>query len=84
MAQKARGVDFDRGSITSKVKNSLSVVIPVITTSLKKAQDTAVALQIRGYKPGQKLTSLREKSWSSNDSILLVVTVLSILSAIIL
>jgi energy-coupling factor transport system permease protein len=84
MAQKARGVEFDKGSFPSRVKNSLSVVIPVITTSLKKAQDTAAALQIRGYKPGHKLTSLREKRWSSSDSILLVVTIFSVLSAIIL
>jgi len=84
LAQKARGVEFDRGSFPSRVKNSLSVVIPVITTSLKKAQDTAAALQIRGYKPGHKLTNLREKRWSSNDSILLVATIFSVLSAIIL
>lgn len=84
MAQKARGVEFDKGKLPSRVKNSLSVVIPVITTSLKKAQDTAAALQIRGYRPGHRLTSLREKSWSSNDSIILLVTIFSILSAIIL
>lgn len=84
LAQKARGIEFDKGSIFSRVKNSISVVIPVIATSLKKAQDTAAALQIRGYRPGHKLTCLKEKSWSLSDSILLVVTILSILTAIIL
>ena len=46
MAQKVRGVEFDKGSLFKKVKNALTVVIPVIVTSLKKAQDTAAALQI--------------------------------------
>ncbi|MCP5457814.1 MAG: energy-coupling factor transporter transmembrane protein EcfT [Thermotogae bacterium] len=84
MAQKARGVEFNGGSFFKRVRNSLSVVIPVITTSLKKAQDTASALEIMGYEPGYTLGSLDKMSWSINDSIILISTAVSITAVVIL
>ena len=83
MAQKVRGVEFDKGSLFKKVKNALTVVIPVIVTSLKKAQDTAAALQIHFRSSSRAGIHLRVSRWKLPE-ILLTATAFTALLVVIL
>ena len=51
-AQKARGVDFDEGSIVQKVKALIPILIPLFATSLKRADSLAIAMEARGSQGG--------------------------------
>jgi energy-coupling factor transport system permease protein len=71
MAQRARGVEFDRGNILKRARNALTVVIPVIVNALKRAQETAMALEVRYYTPGRARTRYRDFSWRAGETLLL-------------
>jgi energy-coupling factor transport system permease protein len=84
MAQKVRGVEFDKGGLFKKVKNALSVVIPVIVTSLKKAQDTAAALQIHFRSSNRTGIHLRVSRWKLPENLLTATAFMALLGVILL
>lgn len=48
-AQKSRGAQFESGSLFARLKSVLAVLIPVLATSLQRANDLAVAMESRCY-----------------------------------
>lgn len=77
-AQMARGVDFTAGSIASRMKAVIPMLIPLFISAFKRAEDLAYAMEARGYRGGEGRTSLREMKWSVRDTwLLLIVGILS-------
>jgi energy-coupling factor transport system permease protein len=74
-AQKSRGADFSRGGLKKRVATLMSVILPVFTGLFRRADDLALALEARGYIPGQLRTSMRPLRWSSIDSLAMIVLV---------
>jgi energy-coupling factor transport system permease protein len=48
-AQKSRGAQFDSGPLTIRLKTALAVLIPLLATSLQRANDLALAMESRCY-----------------------------------
>jgi energy-coupling factor transport system permease protein len=48
-AQASRGVDFYESSFRQKVKQIVSLLVPMFVISFKKAEDLANAMESRGY-----------------------------------
>ena len=71
-AQMARGADFRKGNIIKKIKNITSLALPLVLSSFRKAEETATAMEGRGYKRGPR-TYLRNLRMSSADYAALVV-----------
>jgi energy-coupling factor transport system permease protein len=59
-AQKARGADFETGSLVRRIKNLIPVLIPLFVSVFKKADELAIAMEARGYRGGRHRTRLRE------------------------
>jgi len=59
-AQKARGVDLDSAGLIHKIKSLVPVLIPLLHSVFRKADDLAVALTLRGYTPGLTRTHMKE------------------------
>ncbi|MFI3329446.1 MAG: energy-coupling factor transporter transmembrane component T [bacterium] len=57
-AQASRGVDFSEGSIVQKVKQIITLLIPMFVVSFKRAEDLACAMEARGYVIGSKRSNL--------------------------
>lgn len=74
-AQGSRGLDFGRGGLLQRLRNYLTVIIPVFMTALRKADGMAVALEARGFRAGQERTSCFRYSFSRWDGLALVVAV---------
>ncbi len=55
-AQKSRGVDFENGSISSKIVSILSLIVPLFSVAFERAYELADAMEARGYVPGAKRT----------------------------
>ena len=72
-AQKARGVDFDHGSIFKKVKAIIPILIPLFASSFKRADSLAIAMEARGYQGGEGRSRYRRLEWKRNDSLSLFV-----------
>ncbi len=68
-AQASRGVDFEHGSIITKIKAMVSLVVPLFVSSFMRSEDLADAMECRGYDPKAKRTKYRKMSFSYRDLI---------------
>ncbi len=73
-AQASRGVDFEEGKIKDKVKQIISLLIPMFVISFKRADELSNAMEARGYIIGEKRTKLDELKLRWRDYLCLVVT----------
>ncbi len=82
-AQKARGAEIDTGSLTTRTKNLISVMIPLFVSAFRRADELATAMECRCYNGGAGRTRLRQLKSSARDYIALIVTVLFLVSVIV-
>lgn len=75
-AQRARGVDFNEGSIVKKIRAIIPILIPLFATSFKRAENLAIAMEARGYQGGHQRTRYRQLQWQWNDWLSMVVMLL--------
>lgn len=73
-AQLARGANFSSWSIKNRVNNVVSIVIPMIYSAIIRADDLAIAMEIRGYKVGEKRTRLKETRFHYIDLVILLLS----------
>ncbi|HLG28019.1 MAG TPA: energy-coupling factor transporter transmembrane protein EcfT [Paenisporosarcina sp.] len=76
-AQMARGSDISTGSIKDRIKAVVPLLIPLFVSAFKRAEDLAVAMEVRGYRGGEGRTRYRQLKWNWRDS-----TVLMLLGAV--
>lgn len=55
-AQKSRGVDFENGKLSEKVRSILSLIVPLFSVAFERAYELADAMEARGYQPGSERT----------------------------
>lgn len=83
-AQKARGAEFDSGTIIARAKNLVSIMIPLFISAFRRADELATAMECRCYNGGSGRTKLRQMKSSSMDYIALGITVLFLAAVIAL
>ncbi len=66
-AQMARGADFTGGNILRRVRNMVPLLVPLFISSLRRADDLALAMEARAYRGGQGRTRLRELAMARRD-----------------
>jgi len=57
-AQKARGADFTNGSLISRAKALIPVLIPLFVSAFRRAEELAVAMECRCYHGGEGRTRM--------------------------
>jgi len=57
-AQSARGADFLHSRLFKKIKILVSLLIPIFIVSIKKAEEMADAMSVRGYELGKRRSSI--------------------------
>lgn len=68
-AQQARGADFESGNLIQRVKNMISILIPLFVGSFRIAQDLALAMEARCYHGGVGRTRMKEIVFSRRDGV---------------
>ena len=71
-AQRARGVSFSEGPIMQRLKNLISLLIPLFISSYDRAPQLATAMEARGYQGGENRTKYRELTWKKIDTVVLL------------
>lgn len=71
-AQMARGSDITTGSIKERIKAVVPLLIPLFVSAFKRAEDLAVAMEVRGYRGGEGRTRYRQLKWDWRDSTVLI------------
>ena len=57
-AQKARGADFESGGLFKRAKAMIPVLIPLLISSFRRADELAVAMECRCYRGGEGRTRM--------------------------
>jgi len=57
-AQKARGADFDSGNLLVRVRNLVSILVPLLISAFRRADELAMAMEARCYRGGDNRTRL--------------------------
>ncbi len=83
-AQKARGAELDSGSFMKRIKNMISILIPLFISAFRRADELATAMECRCYNGGEGRTRLRQMKSSYVDYIALTVSVIFYASVIII
>lgn len=71
-AQRARGMDFNEGSITQRIRNFVPLLIPLFNSSFDRAFDLATAMEARDYQGGKDRSKYRKLTWRFWDTIVLL------------
>ena len=69
MAQSARGADFSGAPFKKKIKNILSLIVPLFLSAFRRADDLATAMEARCYRGGEGRTRMYQLSFSYLDGL---------------
>ena len=58
-AQKARGSDFETGSLLRRLKAMIPILIPLFYSAIRRAYDLAEAMECRCYNGGANRTRMK-------------------------
>ncbi|SIT87821.1 energy-coupling factor transporter transmembrane component T family protein [Edaphobacillus lindanitolerans] len=77
-AQLARGSDISSGTMKERVKAVVPLLVPLFVSAFKRAEDLAVAMEVRGYRGGEGRTRYRQLKWDWRDTTALLILLLLI------
>ena len=80
-AQKARGADFESGSLIDRAKALIPILVPLFISSFRRADDLATAMECRCYQGDEgrtKMKLLRYSRWDFNAFVVGVLLIASV------
>ena len=83
-AQKARGANFETGSLIERAKALIPVLVPLFISSFRRADELAVAMECRCYRGGDGRTRLKQLHYERIDVIALICGIALTIAVIIL
>ena len=66
-AQKARGADFETGSIVERAKALIPILVPLFISAFRRADELATAMECRCYQGGEGRTKMKLLRYHRND-----------------
>lgn len=83
-AQRSRGLEFETGSLLSRMKAYIPLMAPIFLVSIRNANLMAMALEARGFGVGKKRTFLIQLRMQKSDWVALAVTVVLLAGSILI
>ena len=66
-AQRARGADFDSGSLVQRAKALIPLLVPLFISAFRRADELATAMECRCYHGGEGRTRMKQLHWRPGD-----------------
>ena len=66
-AQKARGADFETGSLMQRVKALVPILVPLFISAFRRADELATAMECRCYHGGEGRTKMKLLRYNRRD-----------------
>lgn len=66
-AQKARGADFESGSLMQRIRALVPILVPLFISAFRRADDLATAMECRCYHGGDGRTKMKLLRFSLRD-----------------
>ena len=83
-AQKARGADFENGSLMDKAKALIPILVPLFISAFRRADELATAMECRCYQGGEGRTKMKLLRYHREDFLSFGTGVLLILAVVLL
>ena len=83
-AQKARGADFESGSLMQRVKALVPILVPLFISAFRRADELATAMECRCYQGGAGRTKMKLLRFHREDLYAYGIVVLLIGSVVLL
>ena len=68
-AQKARGADFENGSLMDRAKALIPILVPLFISAFRRADELATAMECRCYQGGEGRTKMKLLRYHREDFI---------------
>ena len=83
-AQKARGADFETGSLLRRAKALLPILVPLFVSAFRRADELATAMECRCYHGGEGRTRMKVLKMGRNDVLTLLFWAVLLAAVIVL
>ena len=83
-AQKARGADFETGSLLQRVKALVPILVPLFISAFRRADELATAMECRCYQGGEGRTKMKLLRFSYFDFVSFGIGVILIGAVVVL
>ncbi len=74
-AQKARGLELERGNFLKRVRNYIPILIPLIVSAIRRSLELAEAMESRAWGATEKRTNLYKLKMKSADFTLVALSI---------
>ena len=81
-AQKARGLELERGNFLKKIRNYIPILIPLIVSAIRRSLELAEAMESRAWGATKNRTNLYVLRMHKGDFILIILTIAILVAAI--
>jgi len=81
-AQKARGLELERGNFMKRVRNYIPILIPLIVSAIRRSLELAEAMESRAWGAAKKRTNLYVLRLRRGDLVLIIISVILLATAI--
>lgn len=81
-AQKARGLELEKGNLLKRIRNYIPVLIPLIVSAIRRSLELAEAMESRAWGATKKRTNLYVLKMHRGDFVLIGITIGIIATAI--
>lgn len=83
-AQKSRGAQFESGNLFIRLKSVLAVLIPVLASSLQRANDLAAAMESRCYNSNSSFKITSDINYKKRDMFVLGTVLINLIICFII
>lgn len=83
-AQKARGADFETGSLMQRAKALVPLLVPLFVSAFRRADELATAMECRCYHGGDGRTKLNVLRYQTRDYLVLAFYAVLVAAVIVL
>jgi energy-coupling factor transport system permease protein len=81
-AQKARGLELERGNFLKRIRNYIPILIPLIVSAIRRSLELAEAMESRAWGATKDRTNLYVLRMHKGDGVLIALTALVLASAV--
>ena len=82
-AQKARGADFENGSMMERIRALIPILVPLFISAFRRADELATAMECRCYQGGEGRTKMKLLRYNRTDYCTFLVMLLLLAAVIV-
>jgi energy-coupling factor transport system permease protein len=81
-AQKARGVELEKGNPLKRIRNIVPIIVPLIIVSIRRALSIAESMESRGFGASPHRTYMNKLSFSLRDWAVVALSLLVLITSV--